>query len=319
MTTEELRKQSLEQFSVLRRRALFEAQQNIPITTAAAGSSSGGNGYNTGIFYGCANDGFIYDAVSLEKFVTYFPEGGGAQNTAFPGETLLCNSGEGYFYYLFYLVQDTYNGFYFGTIDSKTGAININNIGNLGDVAQNKTPASLYLEPSGNLIMLDNKNLGSNRNIIRIDTNYNDNGSWHGVLVNEVDAGTQPYGQLQSLFTANDNVYAISQLFDNVPIGLTIGKYDINEPGYVAGEAKELQMYKNGYRINNGGNFYEITIVSIVQGLDGLVYLSSFYTDPDTEGYEFGLFQVDLTTGYANWIKFAYVSGSITLLTLFTK
>jgi hypothetical protein len=46
MTTEELRRHSLEQYATLRRKAMFEAQQNAPITVtpnAAAGSSSGGS------------------------------------------------------------------------------------------------------------------------------------------------------------------------------------------------------------------------------------------------------------------------------------
>ena len=45
MTTEELRRQSLEQFASLRRQAMFEAQQNAPISvpnTSAAGACSGG-------------------------------------------------------------------------------------------------------------------------------------------------------------------------------------------------------------------------------------------------------------------------------------
>ena len=46
MTTEELRQKSLEQFAALRRKAMFEAQQNSPITmapAAAAGASGGGS------------------------------------------------------------------------------------------------------------------------------------------------------------------------------------------------------------------------------------------------------------------------------------
>jgi hypothetical protein len=46
MTTEELRRQSLEQYASLRRKAMFEAQQNTPITVtpnAAAGASGGGS------------------------------------------------------------------------------------------------------------------------------------------------------------------------------------------------------------------------------------------------------------------------------------
>lgn len=45
MTTEELRRQSLEQFASLRRKAMFEAQQNAPITVTpnAAGASGGGS------------------------------------------------------------------------------------------------------------------------------------------------------------------------------------------------------------------------------------------------------------------------------------
>jgi hypothetical protein len=46
MTTEEVRRKSIEQFAALRRKALFEAQQNSPITVtpnAAAGSSISGS------------------------------------------------------------------------------------------------------------------------------------------------------------------------------------------------------------------------------------------------------------------------------------
>jgi hypothetical protein len=49
MNIEDIRKQSIEQFAALRRKALFEAQQNSPITittSAAAGGSSGGGSSN---------------------------------------------------------------------------------------------------------------------------------------------------------------------------------------------------------------------------------------------------------------------------------
>jgi hypothetical protein len=50
MNIEEVRKQSIEQFAALRRKALFEAQQNSPIMVNAAAGASGGGSLNLGPF-----------------------------------------------------------------------------------------------------------------------------------------------------------------------------------------------------------------------------------------------------------------------------
>jgi hypothetical protein len=84
MNIEDIRKQSIEQFAALRRKALFEAQQNSPITMApaAAAGASGGGSSNvepepvelafklmfTDISFA---NGLVGDATSVEDWNTY--------------------------------------------------------------------------------------------------------------------------------------------------------------------------------------------------------------------------------------------------------
>jgi len=178
----------------------------------------------------------------------------------------------------------------------------------------------LYLESSGDLIMLDSKAWNSFKTIIRIDTNYQNTGEWFGTEVSTVNAETQEFGGLTTLFTVGGTVYGISSGTDPDYIR-TVGQYDINEPEYIAGTTSNVNLYKNDYHINNSGNYYDYAVISVVRSSDGKVYLSAFYPDPDTEGFEFGLFNLNVTTGVANWIKWSYPVeyGNDPIVTLFTK
>lgn len=288
-------------------RKVFEARSSAN----SVGVTGVGTGNNNAPAYGYAIDGSIYAVNSLRQFNISFTSG---ENAQFPTEAILCEAPGNYFYYLFYYNDGLeYNGFYFGKINSLTGKITTNNAGNLAEVASNKTPSSLYLEPNGNLIMLDSKFAGIPKNIIRIDTDYNGTGEWHASEVSIVDPATQEFGALLCLFTVDGEVYGVSAGVDP-NYERMVGKYDITLPEHITGTNNAIQLYKNDLLITNN---FEVT--SVVQGKDSIVYANCFYLDPDTEGYEFGIFNLDVTTGIANWIKFSYVEDTAPLVILFTK
>jgi hypothetical protein len=297
---------------------MFEQMSYTAAMAAVSAAGSGGNKIDPA--YGVTTSGLIYSLKDFSQSFKHFPESPGIDQP-FPVETICCKGKGNYFYYLFYDNDGLeYNGFYFGTINSSTGEILINNNGNLEDVAAYKTPSSLYLEPTGDLIMLDSKPWNLTKNIIRINTNSDGHHTWHGTLVNTVQSIGQEFGGLAFLFTVNDVVYGIST--GNDPeYSKTVGQYDIDAPEYVNSTTRTVNLYKDDYHINNGGNYNDFIPISAVQGKDSIVYLSAFYTDPTTESYEFGIFNLDVTTGRADWIKWSYPNeyeGEI-ILTLFTK
>jgi hypothetical protein len=107
MNIEEVRRQSLLQYADLRRKALFEAQQNSPIVVNAAAGASGGGSTNvepiTYNFDVTATDWGFWNIVDEASFITFLASGGGGSRERnsftgisvtdfiFEGDRIRCN------------------------------------------------------------------------------------------------------------------------------------------------------------------------------------------------------------------------------------
>jgi hypothetical protein len=278
-------------------------QAPVAAAAGASGVGGGGEGNSRTILYEVATNGHIY---SYEDNGVEFPLDGGF--TSFPAQTVCCDRGDGSFYYLFFWNDGIAAGYYFGTIDSVG---NITNYGhNLDDVAVTGYGIkSMYLEPDGNLIIADGKEKAIFTNIIRIVPNT-ENNSAVATLVNNVGliGGTD---LLQGLFTYNGEVWGV--VYNYLVSYREIGRYDINLPGFTVGREKNgMVLYRDGQICQNGTDPNDWTLISVTQGGDGRVYMSAFYPDPVTHGYEWGIFEIaDGATGlqYAYWLKAGYPNG----------
>jgi hypothetical protein len=308
---EQLRQQSIQAWAQANRQAMHEAVRNTSVNqapAAAAGASGvggGGEGIGGGL-YQITTSGRIY---SFDSDVE-FPIGGGF--SAFPQQAICCDRGDGSFYYLFFWEA----GFFFGTIDAE-GTISIYEH-NIDDVADTGTPMSLYLEPDGNLIMVDSKDKSIFNKIIRIVPNA-EQSTATATLVKAVGDLNQSY-KLHMLFTYNGDVYAMSTM-TSTPYERVIGRYDITQGDFVPGATlNTMYLYRNGQLSSDGSPNYW-SEVSVVQARNGTVYMTAFYPDPVTLQYEFGIFEVQMTgqagIQRANWVKDAYPANNQTTLTLF--
>jgi len=309
---EKLRQQSLLAWAQANRQAMHEAVRNTsvnqaPVAAAAAGASGvggGGEGRVTGL-YEVATDGNIYSYDDDQsQFTSMFPE-----------PAVCCDRGDGSFYYVFQW-NSTY---YFGTFNWTTGQLT-QYTHNLDDVAQsgNYPAKSLYLEPSGNLIMADGKGNAVFTNIIRIVPN--------AVTENAVATVVATAGNgneyLTNLFTYNGDVWGIDEHSTTGGSYYNIGRYDIDRPGFVTGyPVNELLVYTAAGDQVNPGN---VSVISVVQATDSRVYMTAFYQDTTvTSQYDFGIFEITAgNTGLqqANFQRLAYVNnGADIAFSLFNK
>lgn len=301
----ELRRRSIEEEERLMAiRYVLEAKNaNNTAQAAAVAVGGGGGGINLSPgLYTVADDGLIY---SYDTF-TNFPIEGGLLGGFPAAYTVCCDKGDGTFYYLF-----NNGGFYFGTIDSN-GSVTDYDPTNLNDVAVSGSPMSLYLEANGDLIMVDAKDKGYFHNIIRLVPDSQTR-TVIATLVQETGSFGSPSWQVRSLFKYNEEVYGIVR--DNDTTVHKIGKFNINTGYFDGGEfpINDMQLYRDGQLSNNQGDPNDWIVRSVVQGNDGIVYMTAFYDDPITEQFEFGIFAIAYGPNGlqdANWLKSANILGT---------
>lgn len=277
---EQARQASLEVWAEAQRKALHEAVRNNPVGPVAAaagaglGTGSGGANIITGL-YGVADDGLIYNVGDY----TNFP----FDAQPFPNSPAICNGGDGHLY-----AAVLFDGSgYFLRINIATGFTDLldNDIDNFAQ----KGLASLYREPSGSFILVDNADKKSSvTNIIRITIDIEDFAG--ATLVNSIDSTATGGFFLKQLTLVSDSVWATGILDDGFNTEI-IGPFDIDAGEYTA-EPLVITAYKNGEP------FLVDWIISSVES-NGVLYINAIYDS----GSVVALFSVDKTTGNAAWIK----------------
>jgi hypothetical protein len=281
---EQARQASLEVWAEAQRKALHEAVKNTPVgpvaaaTGAGLGTGSGGANVIPGL-YGVADNGLIYNVGDFTNLP--FDE------QPFPNMPVVCNGGDGYLY-----AAVLFDGSgYFLRINIATGFTDL--LDNDIDNFTQKGLASLYREPSGSFILVDNADKKSSvTNIIRITIDTSDFAS--ASLVNSIDSSATGGFFLKQLTLVSDSVgmsvWATGILDDGFNTEI-IGPFDIETGEYTA-EPLVITAYKNGEP------FSVDWIGSSVES-NGVLYINALYDS----GSATALFSVDKTTGNAAWIK----------------
>ena len=309
---EKLRQQSLLAWAQANRQAMHEAVRNTSVNQAPVAAAAGASGVGGG---GEGNITGLYEVVTDGNIYSY-DDGSITLDSLFPQPAVCCDRGDGSFYYVFQW-NATY---YFGTFNWSTGQLT-QYTHNLDNVAQsgNYPAKSLYLEPGGNLIMADGKGKAIFTNIIRIVPNT--------VTENAVATVVATAGNgneyLMNLFTYNGDVWGINSEYNNTAGGYyTIGRYDIDRPGFVTGyPVNELLLYNEDDVQIDSNN---LTPISVVQATNSRVYMTAVYYDTTvTNQYDFGVFEIIEGQNGLQLAKFqrlAYINnGADIIVSLFNR
>jgi hypothetical protein len=293
---------------MLEEEAMHEAmvnayKQSSSQQTAGAAAVMGGGGVSN--FYTAASDGNIY---YVNNFSTPAIDTGGY----FDSWTYCCDSGDGGFYFIGYQAD----AFILGKMD-RSGNYTVYNQ-DISDYAQSGTPCALYREPSGSLIMLDDKfkSFGY-QNIIRI-TIDDETGFGTASEVVEID-NTVLGGKIKNQFTYNGEIWAcIFTIADE----FLLGAFDI-ETGEFVDETFSLVLYKGETLITE---FFSISNFQ-QNSVDNKVYSTFFINEIDPETSEStaqsGIFEINMEPVegqiVGNFVKYATINyeGEHDALTLF--
>jgi hypothetical protein len=265
-----------------------ERSQRQQTESSAPGVSPGGTPPG-GAFYVLGTDGNIYFWNNLTSPAIPVPD-------PIPNGTQCCDAGDGSFYFLI-----GGGGWFLGKMD-KTGTY-VEYENNIGDFAQGNFAMTLYREPDGSLIMVDDKlKKGGYQHIIRISIDEEALIA-AATLVAEVEI-VDGLGRIYALFPYNGEIWAMVNGVDN----LLVAPYDITDPGFTIPPVP-LVLYSDNTEVQ-----LDTSIGNVLQASDGNVYLNAVFEDLNSDTTS-GYFIVNMEPvpevgTQANFVRYSYFNNN---------